>query len=79
MDQPCVLQVTTRRVNIALDVARYVKQDCGISVIAQIMRHALKRSGLCVQQKKKKPLLFDKNIKACLEFVRVYKHWIMND
>ena len=44
----------------------------------QILRLALKRSGLCLQQKKKKPLLSNKNIKTCVEFARIHEYWIVD-
>ena len=65
-----MLQVTTRRASTTPDIARHVKQDFGILVNIQIMRHTFDR-------RLKKPLLFDKNIKAWLEFVKVHKLWII--
>jgi transposase len=71
MQQSCVLQLMRGRANTAPDVARHVEQDFGISVSTQTVRHALQRCGLSAQQKKKKPQLFDKNVKVRLDFARV--------
>ena len=68
-----MLQMTTKRTTIALDVAKHVEKDFGISMSAQTVRCALKKDSLHSQQKKE-ALLFDKSVKRHLEFAKVHKY-----
>jgi hypothetical protein len=40
---------------------------------------ALQRSGLSSQQMKKKPHIFDKHVKARLDFARVHEYYTLDD
>lgn len=79
MEWSCVLQVTRGRASIALDVARHVTQNFGISMSTQTVKRALQRSGLSSQQMKKKPHLFYKHVKARLDFARIHEHYTLDD
>ena len=74
-----MLQVIIGRATIALNVAKHVEQDFGISMSAQTMRCAPKGSNLHSQQMKKKLLLSNNNVKARLKFARIHKYWTIDD
>ena len=78
-ERTCVLEMVRGRVDTCADAARQVNQALGIQVSCQTIMRTLVRAGLHSQKKVKKPHLSAKNVKAHLEFSRIYQHWTMED
>ena len=77
--QYCVRQVTTGGKETAVDVAKPLKEDLGVSVHVDTVRNALHEKGLGAIVKPKKPYLSPKNVKERLEWAKTYKDFTKND
>ena len=78
-ERTCVLEMVRGRVGTFADAARQVNQALGIQVSRQTVMCTLVRAGLHSQKKVKKPHLSAKNMKARLEFARIYQHWTVEN
>jgi hypothetical protein len=53
--------------------------ECSNYEVCTSEKCALQRSGLSSQQMKKKPHIFDKHVKARLDFARVHEYYTLDD
>ena len=56
-----------------------INSGFGIDVSRMTISRSLKNNGLSSAEKLLKPMLFQKNIKARLEFANAYKKWTVED
>lgn len=63
----------------AVQVQKYLETYENVSVSAQTVRNALKKSGRKASPKVKKPLLQPRHVKQRLAFCRKYEHWTVDD
>jgi transposase len=75
----CVRALTSGKAKTATEVTNKLKESMGVSVSVKTVTRALNQAGLASGEKKTKPLLSRKNIKARLEFARAHKYWTVED
>jgi transposase len=75
----CVRSITSGRAKTATDVAKNLDKDLQLSVSRYTVARALKESGMRSAEKKNKPALSAKNVKARLEFAKRHQHWTVED
>ena len=75
----CVTQITRGVAKNATDLAKSLERDAHIHVDRKTVARALLERGLSSKQKKEKPLLSKKNIKARLSFAKEHKDWTVAD
>src|SRR5688572_16882792 len=64
---------------VHLKLTGELKSRFGIQVSDRTIRRVLKKKGLKSVEKKKKPLLSKKNIKARLDFAKAHQYWTSDD
>ena len=74
-----MLKMIRGKMGTCADVVRSVQQVLGMQVSSHTIKRTLHRAGSRSQTKVKKSHLSSKNIKARLEFARVYEHWTVED
>jgi len=75
----CVRQMTTGGKETAVDVAKSLRDDLGVSVHVDTVRNALHDKGFGAIVKPKKPNLSPKNVKERLEWAITYKDFTKDD
>jgi transposase len=75
----CVNQISTRKSKSVVQLQKEMKRRFNIEVSTFTLSRTLKKNGLQSGEKKKKPLLSAKNIKARLEFARKHEDWTADD
>lgn len=75
----CIRELTQNRSKSAREVSKKLKVNFSVNVSDRTIRNALRKEGLKAQEKKKKPKLSAKNIKARLEFAKRHKDWTIQD
>jgi hypothetical protein len=75
----CVRQITVGGKESAVDVARSLEGELGVSVHAQTVQNALHDKGMGAFVKPEKPNLSLENVKARLEWANVHKDWTIDD
>ena len=75
----CVRQITIGGKETAVDVARSLKEELGVSVHVDTVRNALHAKGLGAIVKPKKPLLSAKNVRERLAWAIAHKDWTLDD
>jgi len=75
----CVRQITAGGKETAVDVAKSLKEDLGVSVHVNTVRNALHEKGLEAIVKPKKPNLSPKNVKERLEWAIAHEDWTKDD
>jgi transposase len=75
----CVREITSDRSPTASAVSKTLKNKFNIQVSPDTIARALKKKGMKPGEKKKKPLLSKKNVKARLEFAKEHADWTEDD
>ena len=75
----CVNQMTTGKSKTVVELKREIKRRFNIDVCTDTLSQTLKKHGLKSGEKKKKPLLSNKNIKARLDFAKKHQDWTADD
>jgi len=75
----CMMQMTTRKCKTVVDLSKEMKGRFNVTVSRQTISRTLKNKGMKSGEKKKKPLLSAKNIKARLDFAKTHQHWTADD
>jgi transposase len=75
----CLMQITTGKSKTVVQLKTELNRRFKISASTDTISRALKNKGLKSGEKKKKPLLSQKNIKARLDFARSHQHWTNDD
>ena len=75
----CVKEITSGRSPTATNVSKTLTARFGIKVSPDTVARVLKKRGLKSGEKKKKPLLSQKNIKARLDFAKAHQNWTADD
>ena len=75
----CVNQITTGKSKSLVQLQREMKQNFGIDVGTNTLSRTLRKNGLKSGEKKKKPQLSAKNIKARLDFATSHQDWTSDD
>ena len=79
MERSCVLDMTRGKLNIVVEATKNVQESFGMQVCVETVRRALRRGGLQLQVKQRKPRLSMKNVKACVDFARAHLDWTIDD
>ena len=74
-----VRNVCSGKYDTAVQAARDLQTDQGITVNPQTIRNVLKSKGLRARHKVKKPAISLRNRKKRLEFAKVHEHWTLAD
>ena len=72
-------QITTGKLDNAVQAANFINTIIPNPVSAQTVRNALKENGFSSVIKKKHPLLKRKHWENCLKFARYYENWTVED
>jgi transposase len=75
----CIRAVTSGRQQTAVAVAKMLKEELHIEASPMTVRRAFREGGLGSIEKKPKPMLSAKNIKARLDFANLHKDWTVED
>lgn len=75
----CATQIARGVAKNATQLAQTLKKSSNISVSRKTVARALNERGLRSKEKKKKPLLSNKNIKARISFAKAHQHWTIAD
>jgi len=75
----CVRQLTTGGKETAIDVAKSLKEELGVSVHVNTVRNVLHEKGLGAIVKPNKPNLSPKNVKNRLAWAVAHKNWTRDD
>ena len=75
----CAQAVTVRGKENASKAVKDLWESEGVNVSGWTMKRALKRVGLSSRVKLKKPKLFSKHIRDCLDFTKRHRNWIVSD
>jgi transposase len=75
----CVRKATKDRLDNAVKVAKTLEIDHGIKVSPDTVRRAFKIAGLGSLEKKKKPMLSQKNVRKRLAWCKAHVHWTLDD
>jgi hypothetical protein len=75
----CLKQITTGKSKTVVDLSKELNRRFKISASTDTISRALKNKGMKSGEKKKKPLLSQKNIKARLDFARSHQNWTKDD
>lgn len=75
----CVRELTIGGKETAVDVARSLQENLGVSVHVDTVRNALRKEGLSSIVKPKKPYLSPKNVKDRLAWAIAHKDWTQDD
>ena len=75
----CAKQITSGKSKSVTELTKILKEDHNISIDRRTVARALNNQGLRAGEKKKKPGLSQKNIKARLEWAKVHKDWTVED
>ncbi len=75
----CVKQISTGKTSTVVQLRKELKHRFGIEVVTDTIAKMLKKKGLKSAEKKKKPLLSQKNIKARFEFAKTHQYWTSDD
>jgi len=75
----CIRQETIGGKESAVDVAKSLKENLGVSVNAQTVRNVFQEKGLGSFVKPKKPNLSPKNVKERLAWAMAHKDWTIED
>jgi len=71
----CMMQMTTQKCKTVVQLSKEINRRFNITVSTHTISRTLKNKGLKSGEKKKKPLLSAKNIKARLDFAKSHQHW----
>ncbi len=74
-----ITQISTGKSADATQLTKELKQRFDINCSRNTVARVLKKNGLKSAEKKKKPLLSQKNIKARLEFAKSHQDWTSDD
>ncbi|KAI5726267.1 hypothetical protein M8J77_026155 [Diaphorina citri] len=74
-----VRYLVTGRAKTTSEAAAVLKQDCRVSVSRWTVKRALNEANFTAIEKKKKPLLSERNIRQRKNFVQKYEHWSEED
>jgi transposase len=75
----CVRAITSGKLGTATAVAKDLESKLGIKICKSTVCKVLREAGLGAVEKKTKPKLSPKNVKARLEFARSHQHWTVED
>jgi len=75
----CIRAITNRKYRIPKEITSMLLKDKKIKVSCRTIRRTLNEAGLSAAEKQKKPRLSKANIKTCLNFAQVHKHWTVED
>src|SRR5215470_6254457 len=75
----CIRAVTSGRHQTAVAVAKMLKEELHIEASPMTIRRAFREGGLGSIEKKPKPMLSAKNIKARLDFANLHRDWTVED
>lgn len=75
----CVRAITSGNLDTATEVKKKLENDVNVIVSDNTVRRALQEAGLDAVEKAKKPRLSSKNIRARLEFAKMYEFWTHDD
>lgn len=75
----CFKQMISGRSSTAVGISKQLQSSFNISASPDTISRVLKKKGLKAAEKKKKPLLSEKNIKARLEYAKKHKDWTAED
>jgi transposase len=75
----CLNQMTTQKCKTVVQLSKEIDRRFNIKVSTDTISRTLKKKGLKSGEKKKKPLLSAKNIKARLDFAKTHQHWTADD
>jgi len=75
----CMKQITSGKCATAVQVTKELKKRFDITISTFTVSRTLKKNGLKSVEKKKKPLLSTKNIKARLDFAKSHQDWTSDD
>ena len=75
----CAKQITSGESKSVVELTKTLKEKHNINVNRRTVARALNNQGLRAGEKKKKPGLSQKNIKARLEWAKERKHWTVED
>ncbi len=75
----CAKQITSGTSKSVTELTKTLKEDHNISIDRRTVARALNNQGLRAGEKKKKPGLSQKNIKARLEWAKEHKDWTVED
>ncbi|KAI5711302.1 hypothetical protein M8J75_015905 [Diaphorina citri] len=74
-----VRYLVTGRAKTTSEAAAVLKQDSRVSVSRWTVKRALNEANFTAIEKKKKPLLSERNIRQRKNFVQKYEHWSEED
>ena len=72
-------QITTGKLDNAVQVANFINSILPNPVLAQTVRNVLKENGFSSVIKKKHPLLKRQHWENCLKFAKYYENWTVED
>ena len=75
----CMKQITSGKCSTTVQLTKELKKRFDITISTDTISRTLKKNGLKSAEKKKKPLLSAKNVKARLDFARSHQDWTSND
>jgi transposase len=75
----CVNQISTGKSKTLVQVSKNLEQRFKVKASTDTISRVLKEKGLKSGEKKKKPMLSKKNIKARLDFAKSHKDWTSDD
>jgi hypothetical protein len=75
----CVRAITSGELETGATVAKKLETDLDVKVSSRTVRRAFHEAGLAASEKKERPSLSAKNIKARLDFAREHQHWTPDD
>jgi transposase len=75
----CIRAMTSGKLETTTAAAMRLKEDLGVEVSASTIGRALQEAGMSAAEKKEKPMLSAKNIKARLAFAKKHKDWTIDD
>ena len=75
----CMMQMTTQKCKTVVQLSKEINRRFSINVSTHTISRTLKKKGLKSGEKKKKPLLSAKNVKARLDFAKSHQHWTAGD
>ena len=78
-ERNCVKKIVSGEEKTATSLAKTLSIEKKIPISRKTVARALNNAGLKAKEKKKKPLLSSKNIKARLEFAKKHQDWTVDD
>lgn len=75
----CAKQMTSGKTSTVVQLSKELKKSFGISAGRNTISRSLKNRGVMSGEKKKKPLLSQKNIKERLQFAKAHQDWTEDD